>query len=58
MGYNAYDHVGCCANETNLKATAEALISHGFDKLGYEYINRPMIVTTLLSTPNTLKCPK
>ena len=39
MGYNAYDHVGCCANETNLKATAEAMISHGFDKLGYSYVN-------------------
>ena len=39
MGYNAYDHVGCCANESNLKATASAILSQGLDKLGYEYVN-------------------
>ena len=39
MGYNAYDHVGCCANETTMMAMADALVALGFDKLGYKYVN-------------------
>ena len=39
MGYNAYNHVGCCANETSMKAAGAALVSLGWHKLGYEYVN-------------------
>ena len=39
MGYNAYDHVGCCADETTLKAQGAALIATGLAKLGFVYVN-------------------
>lgn len=29
LGYNAYDHVGCCANETTMKEQGQALIDTG-----------------------------
>ena len=34
LGYNAYDHVGCCANETTMKQQGNALITTGLFKLG------------------------
>lgn len=39
LGYNSYDHVGCCANETLLKQQGEALISTGLHSLGFRYVN-------------------
>ena len=39
MGYNAYDHVGCCASEATMKAQGAALVSTGLSKLGYVYVN-------------------
>ena len=39
MGYNAYDHVGCCATEETMRAQADALVRTGLSKLGYEYVN-------------------
>jgi hypothetical protein len=39
MGYNAYDHVGCCANETTMKEQGQALIDRGLFALGYKYVN-------------------
>ena len=39
MGYNAYDHVGCCADEATLKAQGAALIATGLAKLGFVFVN-------------------
>ena len=39
LGYNAYDHVGCCANETTMKEQGQALIDTGLQKLGFVYVN-------------------
>ena len=39
LGYNAYDHVGCCANETTMKQQGQALIDLGFRELGYNHVN-------------------
>ena len=39
MGYNAYDHVGCCANETTMKEEGQAFIDRGLFKLGYKHVN-------------------
>lgn len=39
LGYNAYDHVGCCANETTMMQQGQALIDTGLHKLGYKYVN-------------------
>jgi hypothetical protein len=29
MGYNAYDHVGCCASELSMKEQADAIVKVG-----------------------------
>lgn len=39
MGWNSWNHFGCNIDEKIIKETADALISTGFNKLGYEYVN-------------------
>jgi len=39
LGYNAYDHVGCCANETTMKQQGQALLDTGLHALGFTYVN-------------------
>ena len=48
MGYNAYNHVGCCATEETMRAAADALVRKhtagpgapwSLHDLGYEYVN-------------------
>ncbi|KAH9306868.1 hypothetical protein KI387_011272, partial [Taxus chinensis] len=39
MGWNSWNHFGCNINEKVIKETADALVSTGFNKLGYEYVN-------------------
>jgi len=39
MGWNSWNHFGCNISEKVIKETADALISSGFSKLGYEYVN-------------------
>jgi hypothetical protein len=56
MGYNAYDHVGCCANETTMKAAAEGLIKHGLDKLGYVRCYQPCHCCSAAAAVGTYKC--
>lgn len=38
LGYNSYDHVGCCPSEELIKEVADAMVSTGLAKLGYKYI--------------------
>lgn len=41
MGYNSWYDVGCGGdmNEDIIKATADAIVEKGLDKLGYKYVN-------------------
>eukprot|EP00253_Pinus_taeda_P002110 PITA_02110 len=39
MGWNSWNHFGCDIDEKIVRETADALISSGFNKLGYEYVN-------------------
>eukprot|EP00252_Welwitschia_mirabilis_P008551 TRINITY_DN2047_c0_g1_i1.p1 TRINITY_DN2047_c0_g1~~TRINITY_DN2047_c0_g1_i1.p1 ORF type:complete len:173 (+),score=23.31 TRINITY_DN2047_c0_g1_i1:70-588(+) len=39
MGWNSWNHFGCNISETMIRETADALVSNGFDKLGYVYVN-------------------
>ncbi|XP_050234810.1 alpha-galactosidase 1-like [Mercurialis annua] len=39
MGWNSWNHFHCQINETVIKETADALVSTGLAKLGYEYVN-------------------
>ncbi|KAF8009638.1 hypothetical protein BT93_J0600 [Corymbia citriodora subsp. variegata] len=39
MGWNSWNHFWCTINETVIRETADALVSTGLSKLGYEYIN-------------------
>jgi len=39
MGWNSWNHFACDINETVIKETADALISTGFNELGYKYVN-------------------
>eukprot|EP00039_Didymoeca_costata_P030852 m.31736 g.31736 ORF g.31736 m.31736 type:complete len:452 (+) comp8343_c0_seq2:82-1437(+) len=39
MGYNAYDHVGCCASEATMLKQAQAMKDNGLIELGYTYVN-------------------
>jgi alpha-galactosidase len=39
MGWNSWNKFGCDINEKVIKETADALISTGFSKLGYKYVN-------------------
>jgi alpha-galactosidase len=41
MGYNSWYDYGCsdALNETNIMATADAMVRNGLDKLGYVYVN-------------------
>lgn len=38
MGFNTYDVVGCCPNETFVLEAANAMVSTGLRALGYEYL--------------------
>ncbi|XP_065868765.1 alpha-galactosidase 1-like [Euphorbia lathyris] len=39
MGWSSWNHFNCRINETIVKQTADALVSTGLAKLGYQYIN-------------------
>eukprot|EP01018_Ginkgo_biloba_P017177 Gb_38041 [translate_table: standard] len=39
MGWNSWNHFGCNINENIIRETADALVSTGLSKLGYEYVN-------------------
>ncbi|KAL9224371.1 hypothetical protein vseg_000408 [Gypsophila vaccaria] len=39
MGWNSWNHYGCNINEQLIRETADALISSGLAKLGYNYVN-------------------
>ncbi|WJX34518.1 Alpha-galactosidase 3 [Trifolium repens] len=39
MGWNSWNFFACNINETLIKETADALISTGLAKLGYDYVN-------------------
>lgn len=39
MGWNSWNHYGCDINENVIRATADALVSTGLSKLGYQYVN-------------------
>ncbi|XP_023541761.1 alpha-galactosidase 1-like [Cucurbita pepo subsp. pepo] len=39
MGWNSWNHFACNINENMIKDTADALVSTGLSKLGYEYVN-------------------
>ncbi|XP_031373114.1 alpha-galactosidase 1-like [Punica granatum] len=39
MGWNSWNHFNCKINEKIIKETADALVSTGLAKLGYEYVN-------------------
>ncbi|KAI1797693.1 glycoside hydrolase [Ganoderma leucocontextum] len=38
MGWNTWNHFGCGINQDTIVSAAEALISNGLDKLGYNYV--------------------
>ncbi|XP_072959698.1 alpha-galactosidase 1-like [Typha angustifolia] len=39
MGWNSWNYFACSLNETIIKETADALVSTGLAKHGYEYVN-------------------
>jgi len=39
LGWNSWNHYGCHINEDVIRATADALVSTGLSKLGYQYVN-------------------
>ncbi|XP_030551033.1 alpha-galactosidase 1-like [Rhodamnia argentea] len=39
MGWNSWNHFACAVNETIIRETADAMVSTGLSKLGYEYVN-------------------
>ncbi|PIN24325.1 Alpha-D-galactosidase (melibiase) [Handroanthus impetiginosus] len=39
MGWNSWNHFNCMIDEKIIRETADALISTGLAKLGYEYVN-------------------
>lgn len=39
MGWNSWNHYSCNINENVIRATADALVSTGLSKLGYQYVN-------------------
>ncbi|XP_074556594.1 alpha-galactosidase 1-like [Curcuma longa] len=39
MGWNSWNRFSCQINETLIKETADAMVSTGLAKLGYEYVN-------------------
>ena len=39
MGWNSWNKFGCNVNETLIQQTADAMVSTGLAKLGYEYVN-------------------
>jgi alpha-galactosidase len=39
MGYNTWNDYECAVTEDDVKKSADAIVSLGLDKLGYEYVN-------------------
>lgn len=39
MGWNSWNHFACNVSEKLIKETADALVSTGLSKLGYQYVN-------------------
>ncbi|XP_010274933.1 PREDICTED: alpha-galactosidase 1-like [Nelumbo nucifera] len=39
MGWNSWNHFNCKIDEKTIKETADALVSTGLAKLGYQYVN-------------------
>jgi alpha-galactosidase len=39
MGWNSWNHFGCNIDEKVIRQTADALVSTGLSKLGYNYVN-------------------
>ncbi|XP_039047783.1 alpha-galactosidase 1-like [Hibiscus syriacus] len=39
MGWNSWNHFGCNIDETMIRETADAVVSTGLSKIGYEYVN-------------------
>lgn len=39
MGWNSWNHFGCSVTEKIVREAADALVSTGLSKLGYEYVN-------------------
>ncbi|XP_057858222.2 alpha-galactosidase [Cryptomeria japonica] len=39
MGWNSWNHFACSIDESIIRGTADALISTGLSKVGYEYVN-------------------
>eukprot|EP01018_Ginkgo_biloba_P017179 Gb_04687 [translate_table: standard] len=39
MGWSSWNHFGCNIDEKIIRETADALVSSGLSKLGYEYVN-------------------
>ncbi|OMO72159.1 Glycoside hydrolase, clan GH-D [Corchorus capsularis] len=39
MGWNSWNHFGCDIEEKMIRETADAIVSTGLSKLGYEYVN-------------------
>jgi hypothetical protein len=39
MGWNSWNHFGCNIDENIIRGTADAMVSTGLSKVGYEYVN-------------------
>lgn len=39
MGWNSWNHFGCSVTAADVRAAADALVSHGLRSLGYRYVN-------------------
>jgi alpha-galactosidase len=39
MGWNSWNHFGCNIDDNIIRATADAMVSTGLSKAGYEYVN-------------------
>jgi alpha-galactosidase len=39
MGWNSWNHFSCNIDEKMIKETADALVTTGLSKLGYNYVN-------------------
>ncbi|CAH8308883.1 unnamed protein product [Eruca vesicaria subsp. sativa] len=50
MGWNSWNHFSCNINEKVIKETADALVTTGLSKLGYNYVNIGKCLLYLLSS--------
>ncbi|KAF2576976.1 hypothetical protein F2Q68_00000240 [Brassica cretica] len=55
MGWNSWNHFSCNINEKVIKETADALVTTGLSKLGYNYM---IVGLNLLVTKRYLTCSK